>query len=76
METRNGWKVRRESDYKRVERGWRVCRGQMCDGAGWKCGVRIQGTARVRARDAPTRGTVTWVLSRDTATEYSHRVLS
>ena len=27
-------------------------------------------------QDAPTRGTVTWVPSRDTATEYRHRVLS
>ena len=43
---------------------------------GGRCGVRTQGTTRVRARDAPTRGTVTWVPSRDTATEYSHRVLS
>ena len=43
---------------------------------GGSCGVRTQGTTRVRARDAPTRGTVTWVRSRDTATEYSHRALS
>ena len=43
---------------------------------GESCGVRTQGTTRFRTRDAPTRGTVTWVLSRDTATEYSHRTLS
>ena len=43
---------------------------------GGSCGVRTQGTTRVRAWDAPTRGTVTWVPSLDTATEYSHRVLS
>ena len=43
---------------------------------GGSCGVRTHGTTRVRARDAPTRGTATWVRSRDTATEYSHRVLS
>ncbi|MCI6758180.1 MAG: hypothetical protein MR575_04620 [Bacteroides sp.] len=30
---------------------------------------------RFCARDAPTRGTVTWVLSRSIATEYSHRAL-
>ena len=35
-----------------------------------------RGKTRVRARDARTRGTVTWVPSLDTATEYSHRVLS
>ncbi|MDY5408186.1 MAG: hypothetical protein SPG42_07755, partial [Candidatus Cryptobacteroides sp.] len=29
---------------------------------------------RFCARDAPTRGTVTWVPSRDSATGYSHRV--
>ena len=44
--------------------------------SGVRCGVRTHGTTRVRTRDAPTRGTVTWVPSRDTATEYSHRVLS
>ena len=27
---------------------------------GGSCGVRTQGTTRVRAWDAPTRGTVTW----------------
>lgn len=43
---------------------------------GGSCGVRTQGKTRVRARDAPTLGTATWVLSRDTATEYSHRALS
>ena len=43
---------------------------------GGSCGVRTQGTTRFRTREAPTRGTVTWVPSRDTATEYSHRVLS
>ena len=36
---------------------------------GGSCGVRTQGTTRFRARDAQTRGTVTWVPSRDTATE-------
>ena len=43
---------------------------------GGSCGVRTQGTTRVRARDAPTRGTVTWVPSRDSATGYSHRIQS
>ena len=36
VEETNGWKVRRKSDDKRVERGWKVCRGQMCDCAGWE----------------------------------------
>ena len=48
----------------------------MWDCAGWELRVGKQGTARVRARDAPTRGSVTWVRSGDTATEYSHRALS
>ena len=48
----------------------------MCDAQGGSCGVRTQGMTRFCARDAPTRGTVTWVQSRDTATEYSHRALS
>ena len=43
---------------------------------GGSCGVRKQGKRRFRARDARTRGTVTWVPSRDTATEHSHRTLS
>ena len=84
LETTKGWKVSRESDGKRVGRGWRVCREsdgkrveiQMCDWAGRSCGVGKQGKTRVRALDAPTRGTVTWVPSLDTATEYSHRAPS
>ena len=48
---------------------------EMWDCAGWEPWVWEQGKARVRARDAPTRGTVTWVPPRATATEYSHRVL-
>ena len=43
---------------------------------GGSCGVMTHGTTRVHAQDAPTRSTVTWVPSLDTATEYSHRVLS
>ena len=42
---------------------------------GGSCGVRTQGMTRFCARDAPTRGTVTWVPSRSIATEYSHRAL-
>ena len=62
----------RESDGKRVGI-------QMCDWAGRSCGVRTQGMTRFCARDAPTRGTVTWVPPRATATGYSatgyrHRV--
>ena len=61
VETTKGWKVRRESDDKRVGRGWKVRREsdgkrvgiQMCDWAGRSCGVRTQGTARVRAREKP-----------------------
>ena len=53
------------------------CVGVRCAIAqGGSCGVRTQGKTRFRTRDAPTRGSVTWVPSRDTATEYSHRVLS
>ena len=53
------------------------CVGVGCKIAqGGSCGVRTQGTTRFRTRDAPTRGTVTWVPSRDTVTEYSHRALS
>ena len=69
METTKGWKASRE----RMESG----SGVRCGIAkGGSCGVRTQGTTRFRTRDAPTRGTVTWVPSRDTATEYSHRALS
>ena len=60
-------------DDKRVERGWKVCQGQMCDCAGWQLWGWEKGKTRVRARDAPTRGSVTWVRSGDTATEYCHR---
>ena len=53
------------------------CVGVRCAMAqGGRCGVRTQGKTIIRARDAPTRGTVTWVPSLDTATEHSHRVLS
>jgi len=69
VETTKGWKASRE----RMESG----SGVRCGIAkGGNCGVRTQGTTRFRTRDAPTRGTVTWVPSRDTATEYSHRALS
>ena len=51
-------------------------RGQMAMAQGGSCGVMTHGTTRVHAQDAPTRSTVTWVPSLDTATEYSHRVLS
>ena len=47
---------------------------------GGSCGVRTQGTTRVRAWDAPTRGTVTWsrhgTLLQSTVTGHCHRVLS
>ena len=67
VETTKGWKASRE----RKESG----AGVRCGIAkGGSCGVRTQGTTIIRERDAPTRGTVTWVPSRDTATEYSHRV--
>ena len=53
------------------------CVGVRCAMAqGGRCGVRTQGKTIIRARDAPIRGSVTWVPSRDTATEYSHRALS
>ncbi len=53
------------------------CVGVRCAMAqGGSCGVRTHGKTRFRTRDAPTRGTVTWVPSLDTATEYSHRALS
>ena len=36
VETTKGCQVLGESDGKRVGRGWRVCRGQMWDCAGWE----------------------------------------
>ena len=65
-------------------KGWKASRERMESGSGVRCGIAqggscevgTQGTTRFRTRDAPTRGTVTWVPSRDTATEYSHRALS
>lgn len=39
---------------------------------GGSCGVRTHGKTRFRTRDAPTRGTVTWVPSQDTVTWYCH----
>ena len=53
VETTKEWKVRRESDDKRVGRGWRVCRGQMWDCAGWEAWVWEQGKARVSEREKP-----------------------
>ena len=84
METTKGWKVRRESDGKRVGRVMESksgedgkCVGVRCAIAqGGNCGVRTQGTARVRARDAPTRGTVMWVPSQGIDTWYCHRIPS
>ena len=40
-------------DDKRVGRGRRVCRDQMCDVAGWELRVGKQGKTRVRAREKP-----------------------
>ena len=52
------------------------CVGVRCAIAqGGSCEVGTQGTTRFRTREAPSRDTVTWVPSRDTATEYSHRAL-
>ena len=53
VETTKGWKVRRESDGKRVGRGWRVCLDQMCDCPGWELWGWEQGKTRVRAREEP-----------------------
>ena len=51
--------------------------------SGMSCGISQGGSCglgtghnKSRAREVPSRGTATWVPSRDTATEYSHRVLS
>ena len=61
METTKGWKVRRESDGKRVGRVMESksgedgkCVGVRCAIAqGGSCGVRTHGTTRVRKREEP-----------------------
>ena len=57
----------------RRQRDGKCVRVRCAIAQGGSCGVGKQGKRRFRSRDAPTRGSVTWVPSRDTATEYCHR---
>ena len=72
MEATNGWKVRRKSDDKRVERGWKVCRGQMCDCAGWQ----LLGWETGQDKSSQAGCTDTWYCLVSPFTEHCYRIPS